>query len=197
MGTNETKEPETMEQQEEESNAEQEKLTSTEDETPLEGEHPAEAGGDGDIDVVTALQQQVDENHNRYLRAQADFDNFRRRTLKEKEELAQYASLKLVGQLLPVLDNFQRALQTGGEGAESGSFAKGVDMIYRQLSQVLEAEGLKPMEVVGQPFDPELHQAIMQVESEEYEAGTVVEVIQPGYRLKDKVIRPAMVKVSG
>jgi molecular chaperone GrpE len=197
MGTNETKESETMEQQEEESNTEQEKLTSTEDETPLEGEHPAEAGGDGDIDVVTALQQQVDENHNRYLRAQADFDNFRRRTLKEKEELAQYASLKLVGQLLPVLDNFQRALQTGGEGAESGSFAKGVDMIYRQLSQVLEAEGLKPMEVVGQPFDPELHQAIMQVESEEYEAGTVVEVIQPGYRLKDKVIRPAMVKVSG
>jgi molecular chaperone GrpE len=197
MGTNETKESETMEQQEEESNAEQEKLTSTEVETPLEGEHPAEAGGDGDIDVVTALQQQVDENHNRYLRAQADFDNFRRRTLKEKEELAQYASLKLVGQLLPVLDNFQRALQTGGEGAESGSFAKGVDMIYRQLSQVLEAEGLKPMEVVGQPFDPELHQAIMQVESEEYEAGTVVEVIQPGYRLKDKVIRPAMVKVSG
>jgi molecular chaperone GrpE len=197
MGTNETKESETMEQQEEESNAEQEKLTSTEVETPLEGEHPAEAGGDGDIDVVTALQQQVDENHNRYLRAQADFDNFRRRTLKEKEELAQYASLKLVGQLLPVLDNFQRALQTGGEGAESVSFAKGVDMIYRQLSQVLEAEGLKPMEVVGQPFDPELHQAIMQVESEEYEAGTVVEVIQPGYRLKDKVIRPAMVKVSG
>jgi molecular chaperone GrpE len=197
MGTNETKESETMEQQEEESNAEQEKLTSTDDETPLEGEHSAEAGGDGEIDVVTALQQQADENHNRYLRAQADFDNFRRRTLKEKEELAQYASLKLVGQLLPVLDNFQRALQTGGEGAESGSFAKGVDMIYRQLSQVLETEGLKPMEVVGQPFDPELHQAIMQVESEEYEAGTVVEVIQPGYRLKDKVIRPAMVKVSG
>jgi molecular chaperone GrpE len=197
MGTNETKESETMEQQEEESNAEQEKLTSTEDETPLEGEHPAEAGGDGENDVVTALQQLADENHNRYLRAQADFDNFRRRTLKEKEELAQYASLKLVGQLLPVLDNFQRALQTDGEGAESGSFAKGVDMIYRQLSQVLEAEGLKPMEVVGQPFDPELHQAIMQVESEEYEAGTVVEVIQPGYRLKDKVIRPAMVKVSG
>jgi molecular chaperone GrpE len=196
MGTNETKESETMEQQEEETNAELEKLTSTEDETPLEGEHPAEAGGD-DINVVTALQQQADENHNRYLRAQADFDNFRRRTLKEKEELTQYASLKLVGQLLPVLDNFQRALQTGSEGAESGSFAKGVDMIYRQLSQVLEAEGLKPMEVVGQPFDPELHQAIMQVESEEYEAGTVVEVIQPGYRLKDKVIRPAMVKVSG
>jgi molecular chaperone GrpE len=197
MGTNETKESETMEQQEEESNAEQEKLTSTEVETPLEGEHPAEAGGDGENDAVTALQQLADENHNRYLRAQADFDNFRRRTLKEKEELAQYASLKLVGQLLPVLDNFQRALQTDGEGAESGSFAKGVDMIYRQLSQVLETEGLKPMEVVGQPFDPELHQAIMQVESEEYEAGTVVEVIQPGYRLKDKVIRPAMVKVSG
>jgi molecular chaperone GrpE len=143
------------------------------------------------------LQRQADENHNRFLRAQADFDNFRRRTQKEKEELAQYASLKLVGQLLPVLDNFERALQTGVESDESGSFAKGVDMIYRQLAQVLESEGLRRMEAVGQPFDPELHQAIMQVESEEYETGNVVETVQNGYWLKDKVLRPAMVKVSG
>jgi molecular chaperone GrpE len=117
--------------------------------------------------------------------------------MKEKEELAQYATSKLVGQLLPVLDNFERALLTNGDVAQSDSFAKGVDMIYRQLFQVLEAEGLKPMAPIGQTFDPEHHQAIMQVESDEYEEGTVVEVIQSGYWLKDKVIRPAMVKVSG
>ncbi|MBB6729735.1 nucleotide exchange factor GrpE [Cohnella zeiphila] len=146
---------------------------------------------------IAELRRQADELNQRYLRAQADFDNFRRRTAKEKEELAQYASLKLIGQLLPVVDNFQRALQTSPESSESQSFSKGVDMIYRQLWQVLEGEGLKLMEPVGQTFDPEVHQAIMQVESEEYEEGTVVEVVQPGYWLKDKVLRPAMVKVSG
>lgn len=198
MSMNETKEPGTMNEQQEDSYREQDQEANAltdQDTSSLEDELPIEAVGADD--AVAHVQRLADENHNRYLRAQADFDNYRRRTIKEKEDLTQYASLKLVGQLLPVLDNFQRALQTGGEGAESGSFAKGVDMIYRQLSQVLEAEGLKPMESVGQPFDPELHQAIMQVESEEYDEGIVVEVIQPGYMMKDKVIRPAMVKVSG
>jgi molecular chaperone GrpE len=195
MSTNETKEPRTMNEHQEDSNGEQENLATDQDTSIPEDENLTEASSTED--PVAIVQRLADENHNRYLRAQADFDNFRRRTLKEKEELTQYASLKLVGQLLPVMDNFQRALQTGGEGAESESFAKGVDMIYRQLSQVLEAEGLKPMESVGQPFDPELHQAIMQVESEEHEDGIIVEVIQPGYVMKDKVIRPAMVKVSG
>lgn len=197
MSTNEMKEPEAMEQQEQVIEENENSTTTSNETTPLENEHPAEsAEAVGENELVTALQQQADDNHNRYLRAQADFDNFRRRTIKEKEELTQYASLKVVSQLLPVLDNFQRALQTGGEGVESGSFAKGVDMIYRQLFQVLEAEGLKPMEVVGQPFDPEMHQAVMQVESDEYAEGIVVEAIQSGYVLKDKVIRPAMVKVS-
>ncbi|RIE04477.1 nucleotide exchange factor GrpE [Cohnella faecalis] len=157
-----------------------------------------------EVEVIEAdsladeYKRQAEENHGRYLRAQADFDNFRRRTQKEKEELAQYASLKLVNQLLPVVDNFQRALQTsGGENGEAGTFAKGVEMIYRQLFEVLENEGLKKMEPVGQPFDPEHHQAIMAVESDEHEEGIVVEVVQSGYWLKDKVIRPAMVKVSG
>lgn len=146
---------------------------------------------------ISDLIRQAEENHNRYLRTQADFDNFRRRTQKEKEELAQYASLKLVDQLLPVLDNFERAMQTGAGAGEGDSFYKGMDMIFRQLIQVLEAEGLRKMEAVGTPFDPEMHQAIMRVESEEHEEGTVVEVVANGYWLKDKVLRPAMVKVSG
>ncbi|MFC5532101.1 nucleotide exchange factor GrpE [Cohnella yongneupensis] len=196
MSTNETKESVEMnDQHEEEIIAENEPLSGNHN-APADQEEAVETSGEQDSRLA-ALERLAEDNQNRYLRAQADFDNFRRRTMKEKEELAQYATSKLVGQLLPVLDNFERALAANGEGAQSDSFAKGVDMIYRQLSQVLEAEGLKPMDAVGQPFDPEHHQAIMQVESDEYEEGTVVEVIQSGYWLKDKVIRPAMVKVSG
>lgn len=192
MSTNETKENEQMpEQQEEQVNAE-----AGQAEPNLE-EEVAEAEAVEADSLADEYKRQAEENHGRYLRAQADFDNFRRRTQKEKEELAQYASLKLVNQLLPVVDNFQRALQTSGESSEGGTFAKGVEMIYRQLFEVLENEGLKKMEPVGQPFDPEHHQAIMAVESDEHEEGIVVEVVQPGYWLKDKVIRPAMVKVSG
>ncbi|MHA6483707.1 nucleotide exchange factor GrpE [Paenibacillus sp. strain BS8-2] len=143
------------------------------------------------------LAKQAEENQQRYLRAQADFDNFRRRTAKEKEDLAQYASMKLIDQLVPIVDNFERALAAASVNSDFDSLAKGVDMIFRQLSQTLEAEGLKPIEAVGQPFNPEFHQAIMQVESDQYEEGYVVEEVQKGYMLKEKVLRPAMVKVSG
>ncbi|MFD0672107.1 nucleotide exchange factor GrpE [Cohnella sp. GCM10027633] len=197
MSTNETKESAEMnDQREEELAPVNEEQATGEPIAHGHQEEAAEANADQDPRIA-ALERLAEDNQNRYLRAQADFDNFRRRTAKEKEELAQYATAKLVGQLLPVLDNFERALAANGEGAQGDSFAKGVDMIHRQLFQALEAEGLKPMAPVGQPFDPEHHQAIMQVESDEYEEGTVVEVIQSGYWLKDKVIRPAMVKVSG
>jgi len=195
MSTNETKEPEFMDQQDEVLEEQEQLSASDEAAVPEEGQ-PVEAAG-GDNGRIAELERLAEENQSRFLRAQADFDNFRRRTLKEKEELAQYASMKLIEQMLPVLDNFERAIQSGAEAATADAFVKGVDMIYRQLFQVLEAEGLKAMEPVGQPFDPEMHQAIMQVASEEYEDGIVVEAVQTGYWMKDKVIRPAMVKVSG
>lgn len=138
----------------------------------------------------------ADENYQRYLRTQADFDNFRRRSRLEKEDFAKYASTKLLEQLLPVVDNFERALGASRDSNDFEALLKGVDMIFRQLDQVLVQEGLAPMNAVGQPFNPEFHQAIMQVESEEHEEGIVVEEIQKGYMLKDKVLRPAMVKVS-
>ncbi|AIQ54272.1 nucleotide exchange factor GrpE [Paenibacillus sp. FSL R7-0331] len=153
-----------------------------------------EASGGGE--AVKRLQELAEEAQARTLRVQADFDNFRRRTQKEKEELAQYATSKLVTELLPVLDNFERALVTAPGNAESEAFTKGINMIFRQLEGVLKSEGLTAMETVGQPFNPEYHQAIMQVESEEYEEGIVTEEVQKGYLLKDKVLRPAMVKVS-
>ncbi|MDT3426597.1 molecular chaperone GrpE [Paenibacillus forsythiae] len=150
----------------------------------------------GDSDEIKRLQELADEYQGRVLRVQADYDNFRRRTLKEKEELAQYATSKLVTELLPVLDNFERALATAPAGSDGEAFVKGVNMIFRQLDGVLKSEGLTPMETVGQPFNPEFHQAIMQVESEEHEEGVVTEEVQKGYLLKNKVLRPAMVKVS-
>ncbi|RXZ77186.1 nucleotide exchange factor GrpE [Paenibacillaceae bacterium] len=162
-----------------------------------EGDDTASAPRQALEDTLHAeLKKQAEDNYQRYLRTQADFDNFRRRSIKEREELAQYASLKLVEQLLPVVDNFERALSASKGTGEIESYSKGVDMIFRQLSQILEQEGLKPMDTVGQPFNPDFHQAIMQVESDDYEEGIVVEEVQKGFMLKDKVLRPAMVKVS-
>ncbi|MFD0692847.1 nucleotide exchange factor GrpE [Paenibacillus sp. GCM10027628] len=152
-----------------------------------------EAGAPSELDQ---LRMQSDENYQRFLRVQADFDNFRRRSRAEKEDFAKYASLKVIEQLLPVVDNFDRALSSSKEAKDFDALVKGLDMTFRQLDQVLTQEGLKPIEAVGQPFNPEFHQAIMQVESEEHEEGIVVEELQKGYMLKDKVIRPAMVKVS-
>ncbi|MWV45307.1 nucleotide exchange factor GrpE [Paenibacillus sp. HJL G12] len=145
---------------------------------------------------VQRLQTLADDYQQRALRTQADFDNFRKRTQKEKEDFAKYASSKLITELLPIIDNFDRAITAAGDIADNDSFAKGVGMIFRQLESVLKSEGLEPMDTIGQPFNPEFHQAIMQVESDEHEEGVVVEEVQKGYMLKDRVLRPAMVKVS-
>jgi len=145
---------------------------------------------------VEQLKKQVEELNNRLLRVQADYDNFRRRTLKEKEDLAKYASVKLITNLLPSIDNFDRALAAAASTGDYESLSKGLDMIFRQLMATMEAEGLQVMKTVGEPFNPEYHEAVMTVESDEYEEGIVVEELQKGYMLKDKVIRPAMVKVS-
>lgn len=145
---------------------------------------------------LAEAEQKAEENYQKFLRAQADLDNFRRRTRKEKEDQAKYASLPLVEQLLPVLDNFERALAASQEAKDIDTLAKGVEMVFRQIQETLQKEGLEVIESVGTPFDPSVHQAVMMVESEEYESGFVVEEIQKGYKLKDRVIRPAMVKVN-
>lgn len=174
-----------------------------------EGEADASAGGEGVSGEgaepaadpkdarIAELESQLEEYRQRLLRAQADFDNYRRRTQREKEEMAKYASMELITRLLPVLDNFERAIGASKGSGDFESLAKGVDMIHRQFLQLLEQEGLKPMETVGQPFNPEFHEAVMRVESDEHEEGIILEELQRGYILKDRVIRPAMVKVSG
>lgn len=141
-------------------------------------------------------QQRYEQLYERYLRLSADYDNYRKRTQKEKEDAAKYAASSLLEKLLPVVDNFERALASAKQTNNVETLLQGLDMIYRQMMDALKAEGAFPIESVGKPFDPYYHQAVMQEASDQYESGIVIEELQKGYMLKDKVIRPAMVKVS-
>lgn len=198
------------EQEKRQAHVAQEELDAVEQQAEAMESESNEASGTGAADAEAvntaeaALERQLeeqrrlaDENYQRYLRTQADFDNFRRRSRQEKEEFAKYAAAKLIEELLPVIDNFDRALAVSKDNRDFDGLYKGVDMIYRQMDQVLVQEGLQPIESVGKPFNPEYHQAVMQVQSDEYEEGIVVEELQKGYMIKDKVLRVAMVKVSG
>jgi Molecular chaperone GrpE (heat shock protein) len=145
---------------------------------------------------LAQTKAEAEEHYDRLQRLQAEFDNYRKRTLKEKTEIIKFASERLVGELLPVLDNFERATSAAQTNSDFSSFSQGVEMILRQLQTALGKEGLKAMEAVGQPFDPNLHEAVLRVDSDEHSENTVVEELQKGYYLKDKVLRPSMVKVS-
>lgn len=139
---------------------------------------------------------QAEENQSKMLRAMADMDNLRRRVRKEQEDLAKYASQKIVEELLPVLDNFERAMAADKESMTVESLLTGVDMVYRQMVQVFEKEGLQAIQAAGQPFDPHVHQAVLQTQEPDVESGIVVEELQKGYMFKDRVVRPSMVKVN-
>jgi len=159
-----------------------------EDMTPLEKNLTLEA------ELVKA-KAKAEDYYGQLQRMQADFDNYRKRTQKEKTELIKYAAERLVGELLPVLDNFDRAVSAAKVNPDFTSFSQGVEMILRQMQTALSKEGLRAMEAVGQPFDPNLHEAVLRVDSEDHPENTVVEELQKGYYLKEKVLRPCMVKV--
>jgi molecular chaperone GrpE len=142
-----------------------------------------------------AKQQELEDALQRYLRLAADFDNFRRRTRQEMESVRQAAAEHLIGELLPVLDNFERAL-AAARTLFPENVVIGIDMIYRQLWQVLAQSGVQPLEAAGKPFDPAFHQALEQVETDDLPEGTVIEEAQRGYLLHGKVLRPAMVRVA-
>ena len=142
--------------------------------------------------------QQLAEMREKMLRLHADFDNFRKRTNKEKEEWYQYASLNIIEKVLPVIDNLERALTTLNQQSEEvQSLFSGILMTYRQLMEILQKEGLEPVVSVGQTFEPAFHEAMMQAPIEAgQEDNEVVEELRRGYRFKDRVIRPALVKVA-
>ncbi|MED1478836.1 nucleotide exchange factor GrpE [Bacillus altitudinis] len=145
---------------------------------------------------IDELQQLLDEKENKILRVQADFENYKRRARTEVETVQKYRSQHVVSDLLPALDNFERALGIDPDNEQTKSLLEGMQMVYRQLVEALKNEGVEPIEAVGKEFDPNLHQAVMQVEDENYDSNIVVEELQKGYKLKDRVIRPSMVKVN-
>lgn len=130
----------------------------------------------------------------KYIRLLAEFQNFKKRAAKEKTDIHAYANEKLMSELLPVLDNFERALETKTEEVES--YAKGMELIFTQMKTALENHGLKEIVALGEDFDPNKHSAVMTEESDEYESGKVSKVLQKGYELNGRVIRPAMVAVT-
>ncbi|WP_297987772.1 nucleotide exchange factor GrpE [Anoxybacillus sp.] len=145
---------------------------------------------------IAQLEAKLAEAENRLLRLHADFDNYRRRVRLDMEAAEKYRAQSLVADLLPILDNFERALQVQVEDEKAKSLLQGMEMVYRALIEALKKEGVEAIESVGKPFDPHVHQAVMQVDDQNYEPNTVVEEFQKGYKLKDRVIRPAMVKVN-
>lgn len=144
---------------------------------------------------IESLKQEKEETYNRLIRIQAEFDNFKKRTQKERAADFKYKSQDIIMNLLPVLDNFERALQVEVNDNNRG-ILDGISMVYRQFLDALEAEGVTVIDTVGEQFDPNLHHAVMQVEEEDKESNEIVEELQRGFMLKDRVIRPAMVKVN-
>ena len=138
----------------------------------------------------------VEEERENLLRALADFDNYRRRVRAELDQTRKFGTEDFVIRLLPILDNFERAIKTAEELEDFDALHGGVILILRQLRDVLEKEGVKPIEAEGRQFDPTIHEAAMRLDTDEYPDNTIIEEFQKGYTLGDKVIRPSMVKVA-
>lgn len=139
--------------------------------------------------------EQIEELNDRIKRQMAEFDNFRKRTDKEKSQMFDMGARTIIEKILPVVDNFERGLAAVPEEQRDDAFVDGMDKIYKQLMTELDGIGVKAIECVGKEFDPEYHNAVMQVENEELEAGTVASELQKGYMYKDTVIRHSMVSV--
>ena len=140
--------------------------------------------------------EKIAELTDRMQRTMAEFDNFRKRTEKEKAAMYEIGAKDIIEKILPVLDNFERGLTTVPEEEKENPFVQGMDKIYKQFVKTLEDIGVKPMDAAGKPFDPNFHNAVMHVEDEELGENIVAEELQKGYTYRDSVVRPAMVKVA-
>ncbi len=188
-------EPETEQAPEQKQEASGEEETA---EAAEETEEKAEKSGffkKKDDKEKNVLKDKIAELEDRTKRQMAEFENFRKRSNKEKEQMFAMGERSVIEKILPVVDNFERGLSTIPEEEKGTPFADGMEMIYRQLMTQLDAMGVKSIEAVGQDFDPNLHNAVMQVDSEEYESGKVAQELQKGYMYHDTVVRHSMVGV--
>jgi molecular chaperone GrpE len=189
----------------EEAKAEEEKAESAEaeaadaDEAKAETEEAGEGAEKSESeeskaeDAAEAEKKAEEQESERYMRLMAEFQNFKRRAAREKSDIHAYANEKIIGELLPVLDNFERALSTKSDDVEG--YAKGMELIFTQLKTALEHAGLAEIPAMGEEFDPNVHNAVMTEDVEDIEDNHISKVLQKGYKLNDKVIRPSMVAV--
>ena len=188
---------EEMQQEIDEAEAAQEDAAEGSEEEAPEEAAAADAAMQEEIEAlkgqVDGLNKDLQEKKDRLLRLQADFDNFRRRSAKEREEISAVVTQNFCKDMLPLLDNFERAMAAETKDVEA--FQKGVEMIFTQFQEILKKNGLEHIEAVGQKFYPNFHQAVMRVEDPEKEDDTVAQELQKGYMVKGRVIRPSMVQV--
>src|SRR6476661_4318565 len=165
--------------------------------TPADPQDMPAVTVEGELQAANAdrekLASEKAELYDRLLRKQAEFDNFRRRTERDRSDFLQFAGMDLARELLPVLDDFERALKV--ECADT-NYAKGIVLIHQRLSDILKKMGVEHLEAAGKPFDPNVHEAVVRFPTDEVEDQTVLEEFQKGYNFKGKLLRPAMVKVA-
>ncbi len=168
------------------------------DPAAAEGEAPQEGEKKlfGKKEKKNPFKEKFEEMQDKYMRQLAEFENFRKRTDKEKSQMFDQGASNVLEKILPVVDNFERGLAAVPEEDKNSAFADGMNMIYKQLVKQLEDIGVTPIEAVGKEFDPNFHNAVMQVESEEVEEGFVAQELQKGYMYKDVVLRHSMVAVA-
>ena len=191
----EAKEKKEAAEEAEAENQEEETSEEAQGETSEEGSEDKKKGLFNKKEKKDPLKEKIDELNDRLIRQVAEFDNFRKRTDKEKAQMFEQGQGNVLEKLLPVIDNFERGLQAVPEEEKDGAFADGMNKIYKQLMKQMEDLGVTPIEAVGKEFDPNFHNAVMQVESEEYESGHVAQEMQKGYMYRDSVVRHSMVAV--
>ncbi len=180
--------PETAEDVKEDTAGENEKELSKEEKKEKKKKEKADKKQD-------ALKEKITELEDRVKRQMAEFENFRKRTEKEKTAMFETGAKSVIEKILPVVDNFERGLASVPEEEKDSGFSQGMQMIYKQLMTELENMEVKPIPAVGEEFNPEFHNAVMQVESEEYESGVIAQELQKGYTYRDSVVRHSMVAV--
>jgi molecular chaperone GrpE len=158
--------------------------------------HPDDAPGTDTAADVAELQKQRDEMYDRLLRTSAEFDNYRKRIDRERQQASESAAAALIADLLPLVDDFERALKIGAGESGVDAYRQGVELIYKQLLEVLRRRGVRPIDALGADFDPHFHQAVSYEPAEGRRDGEVIEEFGRGYMLGDRLLRPAMVKVA-
>ncbi|MBA8761806.1 nucleotide exchange factor GrpE [Staphylococcus coagulans] len=167
----------------------------TENESSSENSEETETVDPRDEEIAS-LKSKLDEKEEQYLRLYAEFENYKRRIQNEAQIQKKYQAQSVLTDVLPALDNFERALKIEGDDESFNSLKKGVEMVYDSLTKALEDNGLERIKTEGEQFDPNYHQAVIQDDHPDYESGQITEELQPGYKLNDRVLRASMVKVN-